>query len=117
MQHTIRIISHMFLTLYILYSYILMLAAMTYSIELLLCTVAGLSLGYYIFYKQKHMLNANQSAANPCCDFLEDIVEQPSTFDYAECRSSAGEEEEMSSLYQRSNVGNGSEINDVQVQE
>jgi len=50
--------------------YILMLATMTYSIELFLCTILGLCIGNFIFRKHRTIMLSNSS--NPCCDFLED---------------------------------------------
>jgi Ctr copper transporter family len=75
--------------------YILMLVTMTYSIELLLCVVLGLTLGYYIFFVRSigssvpapgsspvlqreetvHLLQ--HVATNPCCDFLQDTSNGP----------------------------------------
>lgn len=54
--------------------YILMLATMTYSIELFACTLLGLSIGYFISLKYKTSSSSPRvtSATNPCCDFLED---------------------------------------------
>jgi len=51
--------------------YILMLATMTYSIEILICTVIGLSVGFFIRLRYK-TLPSSSNATNPCCDFLED---------------------------------------------
>jgi len=60
--------------LQILLGYILMLAAMTYSIELLLSTVLGLILGYLIFEKEKHLAFSPsiQTQRTPCCESLDD---------------------------------------------
>ena len=71
--------------------YILMLAVMTYSIELLLSAILGLSLGFIIFGKYKFLLRDNEdiimtevsgdgggghgeSSTTPCCDFMDDII-------------------------------------------
>jgi len=50
--------------------YILMLATMTYSIELFVCAVLGLCIGNFIFRRHKTIMSSNSS--NPCCDLLED---------------------------------------------
>jgi hypothetical protein len=49
--------------------YLLMLIAMTYSVELLLSVIAGLGVGYRLFF---YRAPATHSSANPCCDFLEE---------------------------------------------
>lgn len=57
-----------------LFGYILMLATMTFSAELLLCTVFGLAAGYGIFFDDSI---ATHVTTNPCCGFMEDeAVEQ-----------------------------------------
>ena len=48
--------------------YVLMLATMTYSLELLLCVIVGLVVGYAIFGGDSY----NHVTTNPCCAFLED---------------------------------------------
>jgi Ctr copper transporter family len=74
--------------------YILMLVTMTYSIELLLCVVLGLTLGYYLFFVRSIVIVATATpdtslareetvhllqhvATNPCCDFLQDASNEP----------------------------------------
>jgi Ctr copper transporter family len=76
--------------------YILMLVTMTYSIELLLCVVLGLTLGYYLFFVRSIVIAATATpdtslamqreetvhllqhvATNPCCDFLQDASNEP----------------------------------------
>lgn len=66
-----------------LLGYLLMLVAMTYSIELLFSAILGLSIGYYLFYKQRRNRftsgNGNEvqpSSTTPCCEFLEEENEQ-----------------------------------------
>lgn len=49
--------------------YLLMLIAMTYSVELLLSVILGLGIGYRCFF---YRVPASHSTANPCCDFLHD---------------------------------------------
>ena len=79
------IIFHMFQGVQALIGYILMLSAMTYSIELTMSAVVGLGLGSYIFGKHKillsksvddmdNMVNVEDEGDTPCCnsDFVED---------------------------------------------
>lgn len=81
------IIFHMFQGVQALIGYILMLSAMTYSIELTMSAVVGLGLGSYIFGKHKillsksvdsmnNMVNVEDEGENPCCnnDFEDDGV-------------------------------------------
>ena len=48
--------------------YILMLATMTFALELLLSVILGLVIGYVIFGGDKY----SHVTTNPCCAFLED---------------------------------------------
>jgi uncharacterized membrane protein (Fun14 family) len=48
--------------------YILMLATMTYALELLSCVILGLVIGYAAFGGDTY----NHVTTNPCCAFLED---------------------------------------------
>lgn len=48
-------------------AYLLMLVVMTYSIELLLCVVVGLMIGYYWFDADE----IHHGGGTPCCNFLE----------------------------------------------
>jgi hypothetical protein len=48
--------------------YILMLATMTYSLELLFCVILGLVIGYATFGGDTY----NHVTTNPCCAFLEE---------------------------------------------
>jgi hypothetical protein len=48
-------------------AYILMLATMTYSLELLCCVIVGLMTGYWIFGGDSYT-----HAGSPCCAFLDD---------------------------------------------
>jgi len=64
-----------------LFGYLLMLAAMTYSIELLASAIVGISLGHNIFYKKRQamrrILNSDigiADSATPCCEFLQDDI-------------------------------------------
>ncbi len=59
--------------------YILMLAAMTYSIEIFASTVIGLALGHHLSYKKRQILKRARSSGGeipdngtPCCEFLQD---------------------------------------------
>lgn len=81
-------------TLQAFLGYMLMLVTMTYSLELLLCAVFGLSTGYSLFFQSKWKLtnrkesngDSNESspsplsssglegmvgASNPCCEFMD----------------------------------------------
>lgn len=51
-----------------LVGYILMLATMTFSVELLLSVVAGLGVGYATFYDDRD----HHVTTNPCCNFIQD---------------------------------------------
>jgi len=53
-------------------AYMLMLAIMTYSLELLCCVVLGLMVGYFLFEGDLY----NHGAGSPCCNFLEDDNER-----------------------------------------
>jgi Ctr copper transporter family len=48
-------------------AYLLMLATMTYSLELLLCVIGGLVAGYWYFGGDSYT-----HAGSPCCAFLDD---------------------------------------------
>jgi Ctr copper transporter family len=48
-------------------AYILMLATMTYSLELLCCVILGLMIGYWVFGGDSYT-----HAGSPCCAFLDD---------------------------------------------
>ncbi len=92
-----------------LIGYILMLSAMTFSIELLFSAVLGLSLGFLIFEKHKTLLSTSTAGDNtalddgdgtPCCGFTEDVdgnLNSRGNFDY----SRVHENEESSSLLLR----------------
>lgn len=88
-----------FYALHAFLGYMLMLVTMTYSMELMFCTLLGLSVGNFIFYKHKMILSSStrrvghnwvdgsetgafsrtnilsSSSANPCCDFMEQDVD------------------------------------------
>jgi hypothetical protein len=64
--------------------YILMLATMTFSIELLLSAVFGLALGYAIFFQTEEQYLADSAGhvtTNPCCGFMEDEAKELSHYD------------------------------------
>uniref|UniRef100_A0A7S3Q542 Copper transport protein n=1 Tax=Chaetoceros debilis TaxID=122233 RepID=A0A7S3Q542_9STRA len=87
-----------FYALHAFLGYMLMLVTMTYSMELMFCTLLGLSMGNFLFYKHKMILSSSSrrgggsrdnsgdtgafgrtnilaaSSANPCCDFMEQDV-------------------------------------------
>ena len=55
-----------------LVGYLLMLATMTFSVELLLCVIVGLGLGFAIFYDD----DDNHVTTNPCCNFIQDEAKE-----------------------------------------
>lgn len=65
--------------LHALTGYVLMLATMTFSIELLLCVITGLVIGYFIFGGDSY----SHVSTNPCCAFLEQEANErgPTAFD------------------------------------
>eukprot|EP00526_Cylindrotheca_closterium_P020842 CAMPEP_0113649554 /NCGR_PEP_ID=MMETSP0017_2-20120614/26334_1 /TAXON_ID=2856 /ORGANISM="Cylindrotheca closterium" /LENGTH=207 /DNA_ID=CAMNT_0000561941 /DNA_START=17 /DNA_END=637 /DNA_ORIENTATION=+ /assembly_acc=CAM_ASM_000147 len=48
--------------------YTVMLATMTFSLELLCCVIFGLTTGYFVFGGESY----SHVSTNPCCAFLED---------------------------------------------
>jgi hypothetical protein len=52
--------------------YIVMLATMTFSLELLLCVISGLTVGYVMFGGESY----NHVSTNPCCAFLEEEAQE-----------------------------------------
>jgi Ctr copper transporter family len=54
-----------------LLGYVVMLATMTFSVEILLAVVAGLSTGYYYFFAGEVGLEGHVTT-NPCCNFMQD---------------------------------------------
>lgn len=55
-----------------LLGYLLMLAIMTFSIELLLACVVGLAVGYGVFFQYDEAMGRVHVTTNPCCAFLGD---------------------------------------------
>lgn len=51
-----------------LVGYILMLATMTFSVELLFCVILGLGTGFAIFYDDED----SHVTTNPCCNFIQE---------------------------------------------
>lgn len=51
-----------------LVGYILMLATMTFSVELLACVIVGLGLGFALFYDDDDL----HVTTNPCCNFIQE---------------------------------------------
>lgn len=59
-----------------LVGYILMLATMTFSVELLSCVILGLGIGFALFYDDED----SHVTTNPCCNFIqEEFNERAST--------------------------------------
>lgn len=54
-----------------LVGYFLMLAIMTFSVELLLSVTLGLAVGYGVFFQYEEALGRVHVTTNPCCSFLE----------------------------------------------
>lgn len=54
--------------------YIVMLATMTFALELLVCVVVGLTFGYLLFGGESY----SHVSTNPCCAFLEDEANERS---------------------------------------
>lgn len=57
-----------------LLGYMLMLAVMTYSIEMLFSCLCGVMLGYNIFYSDLSSIPPGMNS-NPCCDFMTNITD------------------------------------------
>ena len=57
-----------------LLGYILMLVAMTFSLELLLCVCCGLAVGYAVFFQSSAEEDdvVAHVTSNPCCEFMEE---------------------------------------------
>jgi Ctr copper transporter family len=54
-----------------LLGYVVMLATMTFSVEILLSVVLGLSAGYFYFFAGEVGLEGHVTT-NPCCNFMQD---------------------------------------------
>ncbi|CAJ1958916.1 unnamed protein product [Cylindrotheca closterium] len=52
--------------------YIVMLATMTFSLELLCCVIFGITTGYFVFGGESY----SHVSTNPCCAFLEDEAQE-----------------------------------------
>ena len=52
--------------------YIVMLATMTFSLELLCCVISGLTTGYFVFGGESY----SHVSTNPCCAFLEEEAQE-----------------------------------------
>jgi hypothetical protein len=50
------------------FGYIVMLATMTFSLELLCCVISGLTIGYFTFGGETY----SHLSTNPCCAFLQE---------------------------------------------
>jgi hypothetical protein len=52
--------------------YLLMLATMTFSVELFFCILIGLGSGYAIFYDEED----THVTTNPCCNFIQNEADE-----------------------------------------
>jgi hypothetical protein len=52
--------------------YVLMLATMTFSVELFFCVLLGLGMGYAIFYDEQD----THVTTNPCCNFIQNEADE-----------------------------------------
>jgi len=61
--------------------YIIMLATMTFSLELLFCVIFGLTTGYFVFDGEGY----SHISTNPCCAFLEGEAQERSAYRNESC--------------------------------
>eukprot|EP00527_Entomoneis_sp_CCMP2396_P004601 CAMPEP_0198148040 /NCGR_PEP_ID=MMETSP1443-20131203/39362_1 /TAXON_ID=186043 /ORGANISM="Entomoneis sp., Strain CCMP2396" /LENGTH=211 /DNA_ID=CAMNT_0043812603 /DNA_START=78 /DNA_END=710 /DNA_ORIENTATION=+ len=54
-----------------LLGYLLMLATMTFSVELFFSVILGLATGYAVFFRHDDPLAEHHVTSNPCCNFME----------------------------------------------
>mmetsp|Transcript_4205 Transcript_4205/g.8768 ORF Transcript_4205/g.8768 Transcript_4205/m.8768 type:complete len:230 (+) Transcript_4205:65-754(+) len=59
--------------------YLLMLATMTFSVELFFAVVLGLATGYAVFFQYRDALLDSHVNSNPCCNFLQGEAEESAT--------------------------------------
>lgn len=81
--------------------YVVMLATMTFSLELLCCVIFGLTTGYFVFGGESY----SHVSTNPCCAFLEDEA-QERTFTSEAASESAAENTRASISAIPSEAGN-----------
>jgi len=80
-----------------LLGYVLMLAGMTFSIELLLSVIIGLGIGYAVFFSNDADFE-NHVTTNPCCNYMQDeaneIPTQKNNNNIEDDNTSMGSEED-----------------------
>ena len=75
----LRLVVSIFHGLQGLVGYLLMLAIMTFSVELLLSVAVGLAVGYGVFFQYEEAFGRVHVTTNPCCSFLEGEARETQT--------------------------------------
>lgn len=75
----LRLVVSIFHGLQGLVGYLLMLAIMTFSVELLLSVAVGLAVGYGVFFQYEEAFGRLHVTTNPCCSFLEGEARETQT--------------------------------------
>merc|ERR1719384_462579 len=72
-----------------MFGYILMLATMTFSVELLLCVIVGLGIGFILFYDERD----GHVTTNPCCSFMQSESDERIEDPYDDCCCENGDDD------------------------